>query len=212
MGIFTPKKSLKRYTARVLNFLLLFSLIVPNVLSPAIVIAQELDVVQEESITEIPIDESEDILEEGISTSIFEEGIYTVSLVEEKEYVYPEDDRVRIRFTSITEEGDLTIKKVILTEEEKLSLNTTDEYAWDFTSTMSNGSFTYDLVLPNNQGEEIEVKYSENGSTYTPIDEVLVNEGIVKISGLDHFTTFVVVTGAAGSTTEVTVLSQTLYL
>ncbi len=196
MGKFTLKKSLKRYTANVLNFLLLFSLIVPNVLSPAIVIAQDLDIEQEESITEIPtipIDESEDILEEGISTSTFEEGIYTVSLVEEKEYVYPEDDRVRIRFTSITEEGDLTIKKVILTEEEKLSLNTTDEYAWDFTSTMSNGSFTYDLVLPNNQGEEIEVKYSENGSTYTPIDEVLVNEGIVKISGLDHFTTFIVV-------------------
>ena len=193
MGIFTPKKSLKRYTARVLNFLLLFSLIVPNVLSPAIVIAQELNIEQEESTIEIPIDESEDILEEGISTSIFEQGVYTISLVEEKEYVYPEDDRVRIRFTSITEEGDLTIKKVILTEEEKLSLNTTDEYAWDFTSTMSNGSFTYDLVLPNNQGEEIEVKYSENGSTYSPIEEVLVNEGIVKISGLDHFTTFVVV-------------------
>lgn len=201
MGKFTLKKSLKRYTANVLNFLLLFSLIVPNVLSPAIVIAQDLDIEQEESITEIPtipIDESEDILEEGISTSTFEEGIYTVSLVEEKEYVYPEDDRVRIRFTSITEEGDLTIKKVILTEEEKLTLNTTDEYAWDFTSTMSNGSFTYDLVLPNNQGEEIEVKYSEDGSTYTPIDEVLVNEGIVKISGLDHFTTFVI-TGIAGS-------------
>lgn len=196
MGKFTLKKSLKRYTANVLNFLLLFSLIVPNVLSPAIVIAQDLDIEQEESITEIPtipIDESEDILEEGISTSTFEEGIYTVSLVEEKEYVYPEDDRVRIRFTSITEEGDLTIKKVILTEEEKLSLNTTDEYAWDFTSTMSNGSFTYDLVLPNNQGEEIEVKYSEDGSTYSPIEEILVNEGIVKISGLDHFTTFIVV-------------------
>ena len=209
MGIFTPKKSLKRYTARVLNFLLLFSLIVPNVLSPAIVIAQELNIEQEESTIEIPIDESEDILEEGISTSIFEQGVYTISLVEEKEYVYPDDDRVRIRFTSITEEGNLVIQKVLLSEEEKLSLNTTDEYGWSFTSTMSNGSFTYDLVLPNEQGDDIEVKYTEDGNTYTSIDQSLVNEGIVKILGLNHFTTFVVVpsgtipAGVTEGTTEV---------
>ncbi len=193
MGKITLRKAFKKAPAKVLNFLLLFSLIVPNVLSPAIVIAQELDIEQTEIVEEIPIDESEDILEEGISTSIFEEGVYTVSLVEEKEYVYPDDDRVRIRFTSITEEGNLVIQKVVLTEEEKTELNTTEEYGWNFTSTMSNGSFTYDLVLPNEQGEEIEVKYTEDGNTYKSVDRnVEVNSDVVNIEGLEHFTIFVV--------------------
>lgn len=188
------KKTLHRVSAQILNSLLLFSILIPNLLSPVVVIAQDLDLAKTDSIAEIPTDESEDILEEGISTSIFEEGIYTVFPVEEKEYVYPEDERVRIKFTSITEEGDLRISKVLLSEEEKELLNTTDTYAWDFTSTMANGSFTYDLVLPNDQGEDIEVKYSEDGSTYNPLDSVLVEGNTIRISGLDHFTTFVVIT------------------
>ncbi len=188
------KKTLHRVSAQILNSLLLFSILIPNLLSPVVVIAQDLDLAKTDSIAEIPTDESEDILEEGISTSIFEEGIYTVFPVEEKEYVYPEDDRVRITFTSVTEEGDLRISKVLLTDEEKELLNTTDSYAWDFTSTMANGSFTYDLVLPNDQGENIEVKYTEDGSTYNPIDSVLVEGNTIRISGLDHFTTFVVIT------------------
>jgi hypothetical protein len=59
---------------------------------------------------------------------------------------------------------------------------------------MSNGSFTYDLTLPNTQGNDVEVKYSEDGSTYESIDidEVEVNENVIHIYGLDHFTIFVV--------------------
>lgn len=196
------KKTLHRVSAQILNSLLLFSILIPNLLSPVVVIAQDLDLAKTDSIAEIPTDESEDILEEGISTSIFEEGIYTVFPVEEKEYVYPEDERVRIKFTSITEEGDLRISKVLLSEEEKELLNTTDTYAWDFTSTMANGSFTYDLVLPNDQGEDIEVKYTEDGGTYTPIENVIANEGVVKIVGLDHFTMFVVVPAIPADVTE----------
>ena len=54
--------------------LLLISLLTSNVLFPATVSAQEIEntnnVTQEET---VPIDTSEDILEEGISTSIYEE-------------------------------------------------------------------------------------------------------------------------------------------
>jgi len=99
--------------------LLLISLLTSNVLFPAIVIAQEVEnineantVTQEET---VPIDTSEDILEEGISTSIyeqesipeiqippftFENGIYTVNnVIPEEEYIYPENDNVRVKFT-----------------------------------------------------------------------------------------------------------------
>ncbi len=193
-------KFLKKSSANVLNILLLFSLVWPNIFSPALVIAEEIDIPVEN--TEIPIDTSEDILENGISTSIFENGIYTIPKVEEIEYVYPENENVRIKFTSVTEEGNLEIKKVLLSEEQRLELNTSEEYAWDFTSTMSNGSFTYDLVLPNTQGNDVEIKYTEDGTSYTALENSLVNEGYITISGLDHFTMFVVTTSIPGGVVE----------
>ena len=128
--------------------LLLISILTSNVLFPASVIAQEIEntnnVTQEET---VPIDTSEDILEEGISTSIFEEteaeteietekeiieeeevveplfvfenGIYTVNtVVEGEEYVYPDNNDVRVKFTEVTQEGNLVINRVELTEEQ----------------------------------------------------------------------------------------------
>ena len=189
--------------------LLLISLLTSNVLFPATVIAQEIEntnnVTQEET---VPIDTSEDILEEGISTSIYEEeevveppfvfenGIYTVNtVVEGEEYVYPDNKDVRVKFTEVTQEGNLVIKRVELTEEQKELLNTKDSYGWDITSSMSNGTFKYNLTLPNTQGnEDIEVKYTEDGNTYENIDNnnVEIKSNVVTIEGLDHFTVFVV--------------------
>ena len=155
------------------------------------------------------MDISEDILEEGISDpeeianpeilegdipkSTYEGGVYTVSNVELEEYVYPDDENVRVRFTSITEEGNLVISKVELTEEEKEKLNTSDDYGWDITSTMSNGSFTYDLTLPNTLGDGVEVKYTEDGEIYNSIDnKLIVNEDVIEIKGLEHFSIYIV--------------------
>lgn len=187
--------------------LLLISILTSNVLFPATVIAQEIEntnnVTQEET---VPIDTSEDILEEGISTSIYEEeevveplfvfenGIYTVkNVVQGEEYVYPDNNNVRVKFTEVTQEGNLVIKKVELTEEQKELLNTKDNYGWDITSSMENGTFKYNLTLPNTQGnDDIEVKYTEDGEVYTTIEGVVVNEDVVNIVGLDHFSIYYV--------------------
>jgi len=189
--------------------LLLISILTSNVLFPATVIAQEIEntnnILQEET---VPIDTSEDILEEGISTSIYEEeevveplfvfenGTYTVNtVVEGEEYVYPDNNDVRVKFTEVTQEGNLVIKRVELTEEQKELLNTKDSYGWDITSSMSNGTFKYNLTLPNTQGNnDIEVKYTEDNNTYESIDNsnVEIKRNVVTIEGLDHFTVFVV--------------------
>jgi hypothetical protein len=57
---------------------------------------------------------------------------------------------------------------------------------------MSNGSFTYDLTLPNTLGNDVEVKYTEDGENYNNVDGT-VNEDVIHIYGLEHFTVFVVV-------------------
>ncbi|HPP18612.1 MAG TPA: pectinesterase family protein, partial [Candidatus Dojkabacteria bacterium] len=205
------KKKFSRVIAHHLpQCLLLFSILTSNVLFPATVIAQEIEntnnVTQEET---VPIDTSEDILEEGISTSIYEEeevveplfvfenGIYTVNtVVEGEEYVYPDNNDVRVKFTEVTQEGNLVIKRVELTEEQKELLNTKDNYGWDITSSMSNGTFKYNLTLPNTQGnKDIEVKYTEDGNEYESIDNsnIEIKSNVVTIEGLEHFTTFIVV-------------------
>ncbi|MFA7628044.1 MAG: Ig-like domain-containing protein [Candidatus Dojkabacteria bacterium] len=162
----------------------------------------------------VGVDEGGDILDEGISDPaeianpnvleeevveeplfVYENGVYTVhKVMVGEEYVYPDNKDVRVRFTSVTEEGDLVISKVELTEEEKELLNTSDDYGWDISSTMSNGSFMYDLTLPNStESNDVEVKYSEDGNTYESIDNEIVNENVIEIKGLEHFTLFVVV-------------------
>jgi len=176
---------------------------------------------------DISIDTSEDILDEGISTSVYEEeeevveeaveplfvfenGVYTVNtVVEGEEYVYPDNNDVRVKFTKVTEDGNLVIKRVELSNEEKELLNTSDDYGWDITSSMSNGSFKYNLTLPNiSNSKDVEVKYTEDGNTYESVDNnIQVNNNVVTIEGLEHFTIFVVVesipTGINEGTTEV---------
>ncbi len=178
----------------------------------------------------VGVDEGGDILDEGISDPaeianpnvleeevveeplfVYEDGVYTVfNVVEGEEYVYPDDEDVRIRFTNVTEEGNLVISKVELTEEEKELLNTSDDYGWDISSSMSNGSFKYDLTLPNNtESNDVEVKYSEDGNTYESIDNEIVNENVIEIKGLEHFTLFVVTGGddTTGSCKNVTLIN-----
>lgn len=197
--------------------LLLISLLTSNVLFPASVIAQEVEnineantVTQEETVPTVEVDTSEDILEEGISTSIyeqesipeiqippftFENGIYTVNnVIPEEEYIYPENDNVRVKFTKVTQGGNLVIKRVELTKEQKKLLNTKDNYGWDITSSMENGTFKYTLTLPNiYDNTNVEVKYTEDGNNYESIQTNSIDNNRIVIEGLDHFTTFVTV-------------------
>lgn len=163
--------------------------------------SEDVSVGVDEGVSDLEEIASLEVLEEEIPESSYEDGVYTVnSVLVGEEYVYPDDEGVRVRFTSVTEEGDLVISKVELTEEEKELLNTSDDYGWDISSSMSNGSFSYDLTLPNNtESDNVEVKYTEDGNTYESIDDVEVNEGVIYIEGLEHFTIFVVVDPEKGN-------------
>jgi len=182
--------------------ILLLSLLISNILFPVTVIAQEIENInnlpQEET---VPIDTSEDILKDGISTSIyeqeniqFENGIYTVNnVIQGEEYIYPENDNVRVKFTEITQGGNLIIKRVELTKEQKELLNTKDNYGWDITSNMENGTFKYDLTLPNiYDNTNVEVKYTEDGNNYESIQTNSIENNRIVINGLDHFTFYII--------------------
>ena len=86
------KRRLIKFSKYLPQIFLLFSVLTSNIFFPAVALAEEISLTTESNVeSSIPIDESEDILDEGISTSIFEEGIYTVNeVVEGEEYVYPE--------------------------------------------------------------------------------------------------------------------------
>jgi parallel beta-helix repeat protein len=154
------------------------------------------NVSEDEVIQEVVPEVEEVVAEVKEPLFTYVDGVYTVNkVVVNEEYVYPDNSNVRVKFTSITEEGNLVISKVLLTEEEKSLLNTSDDYGWDISSSMTNGSFKYDLTLPNNtNSNDVEVKYSEDGNTYESIDDnLIVNENVIEIKGLEHFTVFVVV-------------------
>lgn len=103
---------------------------------------------------------------------------------------------VEIIFTQISETGSLTINEVTLSEEQQAKLGVTVGY--DITSTMANGSFTYDLKLPVEESiadEEVVVKYAETEEEVAEGEALSVSEkqaNAVWLRGMDHFTVFVV--------------------
>jgi hypothetical protein len=115
-------------------------------------------------------------------------------------YISPENELVSVTFTSLpAQTGDLRVEEISLTEEQMAELGTSNNTAYEITSSMENGSFTYDLTLPNPTGsEDIQVQYSEDGETFeiADPDELTVEQkddaSVVTLRGLDHFTVFVV--------------------
>ncbi len=115
-------------------------------------------------------------------------------------YQAPQNNKVTVTFTKLPENpGKLTIKEVKLTAEQQADLGAFSDTAYDITSDMADGTFTYDLTLPvpeSAKGKTIEVKSGET------VDEVVTNAEVVDepkevksetitITGLDHFTVFV---------------------
>lgn len=140
------------------------------------------------------------------------------NVVEGQEYFYPFNDKVSVTFTKLPEEsGTLTITQIELDEElaEKFGTN----IAFDITTTMKNGTFEFDLHLPQPENlenpEAIEVVYADTTADLLVEEkvikvekeedgeqmvEVVEEEGVVKAKGLDHMTVFVVV--GSGPPTE----------
>ena len=166
------------------------------------------------------VDVSEDILEEGISdpeeiakgTWVTSEESATTSspVVLGEVYEYPNDSDVTVVFSSLPEvSSTLTIKTVYLTDEQVEATNAVSNVAYDITTDMVDGSFNYDLTLPK-VGDSNKVVYAEDVSELEnakDISNVIEDESSLKIEGLDHFTTFVVVStipaGITEGTTEV---------
>lgn len=110
-------------------------------------------------------------------------------------YVAPQNSKVTLKFTSLPETPEpIEIKEIILSEEQKTQLGADSRLAYEITTEMQNGTFTYDLTLPNYSASETEVVYSQTSATLessTKVTETSTDLGdTIKVSGLDHFTVF----------------------
>lgn len=89
--------------------------------------------------------------------------------------------------------GSITFNQIILTDEQMLLSGALDELAYEVTSTMSDGTFSYSLTLPNPiDDEEVGIQYSEDGHTFHPVTEITATTTEVTATELDHFTIFVI--------------------
>lgn len=204
------RKSFKKRSNQILSVFVLLPFIAQTFVTPLLALDEILPEIQvEEDISEtevdIPIDTSEDILEEGISDPeeiakpiwvTSEESATTFSpVVLGEKYVYPHNSDVTVVFSSLPEvSGTLTIKTVYLTDEQVKATNAASNVAFDITTDMVDGTFNYDLTLPK-VGESNMVVYAESVNELVDakdITNVIENESSLKIEDLDHFTVFVI--------------------
>ncbi len=144
------------------------------------------------------------------------DDVATVGQVQaHKTYVAPQNSDVSVIFTKLPDNpGSLSIKEIILTDEQVEQLGALSNKAYDITSDMEDGSFEYNLTLPipENADEDTQVVYAEDINTLDnvkPTAETVDGETVV-IDNLDHFTVFVVVNpNGAGNGNICTVASIT---
>ncbi|HWQ60586.1 MAG TPA: hypothetical protein VN420_05595 [Candidatus Fimivivens sp.] len=114
-----------------------------------------------------------------------------------KTYVAPQDDAVTVTFTRLPKEpGTLTVEEVVLTDEQVALFGAMSHKAYDISSDMEDGSFTYDLTLPKDRDEsDAQIRFAESVSGLADADTVPASDVSVKKSHidvtLDHFTVFV---------------------
>ncbi|MFC1780366.1 SdrD B-like domain-containing protein [Patescibacteria group bacterium] len=108
------------------------------------------------------------------------------------EYILEELDNLKIVFTSLPEEaGKLFVKQVQVPE--VIDGNEVVSKAYNITSDMVNGTFTYDLYIPKTKEvDNPEVKYSKDGFNYNEVEGEVVESNYVVVKALDHFTVFVI--------------------
>ncbi|PIY68965.1 hypothetical protein COY90_03115, partial [Candidatus Roizmanbacteria bacterium CG_4_10_14_0_8_um_filter_39_9] len=117
-----------------------------------------------------------------------------------KEYVAPQNGGVKLIFTKLPNpSGNIKIAEITLTAEQIKQTGSLSDKAYDITSDMENGDFSYNLSLPipeSSKGKEVSVKFSEELSTIGSAKEVentlTSTDTTVSVGKLDHFTIFVV--------------------
>gem|GEM_PF-1761437 len=144
-----------------------------------------------------------------------DDGSYTTNeaVVLDKEYSYPKDEKVIIKFTELPENsGKITIKEIELSKKEKAEMGIVSDRAYDITSDMENGSFKFELSLPlpenlDLSADRVEIKYAENVSDLVKADPVEKdekvdekldkNEDTLTVKDVDHFTIFAIFASAS---------------
>ena len=131
-------------------------------------------------------------------------------------YIFPSDDQVSVTFKSLPKDdlyrSTLKIKRV-KTSDLKLpnSVENTGEYAYDITTDMFDGQFTYDITLPKNENQEAKVSFIEksldeakNNITENEVNSIdsskLEQQGDkVLATNIDHFTIYIVTTPSSSA-------------
>ena len=135
-----------------------------------------------------------------ISTPIF--SSWSFEKVElNKEYAFPQNSAVKLIFTKLpNSSGNIKIEEISLTKEQIAQTGSLSDKAYNITSDMKDGEFTYNLSLPipeSSKGITVEVKFSETISdigTAEKVENALTKTDVsLSVANLDHFTIFVVV-------------------
>ena len=118
-----------------------------------------------------------------------------------KEYIAPQNSGVKLTFTKLpSPSGNIKIEEITLSEEQIKQIGSVSNKAYDITSDMKDGDFSYNLSLPipeASKGKAVEVKFAEELSNIASAEKVETNltktDTSVSVNNLDHFTIFVVV-------------------
>lgn len=148
---------------------------------------------------EVELVEEAEVLSEETAEQPEFAGLYIEAVVLNETYVFVDSlgQEAQVTFTRIDGlPGDLRISEVSLTEEQQAETNSVSGIAYDITSSMPNGTFAYDLaiLMPDVDEANLSLVYADDSS----LEDVKDVEGeetlgkTLQVSGLDHFTVFVV--------------------
>ena len=117
-----------------------------------------------------------------------------------KEYIAPQNSEVKLTFTKLPDPvGNIKIEEITLTEDQIKQTGSLSNKAYDITSDMKDGDFSYNLSLPipeSSKDKSVEVKFAEelsNIGSAEKVDNTLTKtDTSVSVTSLDHMTIFVV--------------------
>ncbi len=119
-----------------------------------------------------------------------------------KKYEFPGNKDVSVTFTALPENpGTLSIEEITLSAEQVATLGALSDKAYDITSTMENGTFEYDLTLPNAGKENVQISYIEKSAEELnevesediktiDQDKIDVEKDKIEVNDINHFTIF----------------------
>jgi len=192
-------KKIKRIISFILSFLLLFQGSIPYSLVAAQEATDSAEIIVEsspipeptptpEAIIFSPTPEPTPVIDTVTPDWQTVDGaeVTTQPISEGHTYRY-KDTAVSVTFTKVTQPELLKIKEVAVG----------DATGYDITSDMPDGTFMYNLTLPNPYpSQEAKVQYSEDGQSYQEL-AFEKHDTILVIKDLNHFTIFVVITNPA---------------